>query len=41
MKLSPKGKVIFPKTDEEVAQDSLVESNTKRGEDTTLEDLGL
>ena len=41
VRLAPKGKVIFPKTDEEVAQDSLIESNAKRGEDTKLEDLGL
>ena len=37
----PKAQIFFPKTDQEVAQDSLIESNTKKGRDTNLEDLGL
>ena len=37
----PKAEIIFPKTDEEAAQEELVDKNAKRGEGTSLKDLGM
>ena len=37
----PKAEIFFPKTDEEVAQEELVDKNAKRGEGTPIEKLGL
>ena len=39
--VKPKAKIFFPKTDEELAQEELVDKNAKKGEGTKLEDLGM
>ena len=37
----PKAKIFFPKTDEQVAQEALIDKNASKGEGTPLKDLGL
>jgi len=40
-KLKPRAKIFFPKTEEQVAQEGLVDKNAAKGEGTLLKDLGL
>jgi len=38
-RLKPKAKVFFPKTEEEVAQDSVISGHERKGEGTPLTEL--
>ena len=37
----PKAEIFFPKTDEQIAQEDLIDKNASKGEGTPLKDLGL